>query len=150
MRGRLASRAQSFKESILNALGNHHQQNSNQQQEQRQEQQGQGQARGGQACGGNGHPSNFDGLRGSAGAVQGKTPRTSASSANRSLDPLPVPLNRITAAKKTSSSDNLIDSVTSGTEVDPRSTEAMVREVNLALCYFEVGYDLRNDPYQVP
>lgn len=47
--------------------------------------------------------------------------------------------NKLQASKKTNSTDNIIDFVTTSTNTiaDPRSTEVMVREVNLALRYFQ-------------
>ncbi len=103
MRGRLASRAHSFKENFLNVFGGHQQHQQNNQ-------------------------------------VQHEASSSSSTTAPAPvLDQLDKPTDKLAMSKKTNSTDNIIDFVTSSTNTiaDPRSTEVMVREVHLALRYFQ-------------
>jgi hypothetical protein len=134
MRGRLASRAHSFKENILNALG-HHNSSSNNHGSQQQ-----------QGGGNNSHDNSFNSSASSTTTAASKTPLASETSTEASSKPRSnsnaaqsSSSKHLSVSKKTNSTDNIIDYVTSSanTIADPRSTEAMVREINLALRYFQ-------------
>ena len=134
MRGRLASRAHSFKENLLNVFGsgnNQQQQNSND------------------------NPNYTSSVNASAfpnnpqskSIVQLEDPSSKRSGAARSSQRFqqhhgggggaPNESKHVMAKKKTTSTDNIIEFVTTQSLSDPRAIENKVRDVDLALRYFQ-------------
>lgn len=114
MRGRLASRAHSFKENFLNVFGASHNSSSHPQLQQQSQL----------------NHVLEDEVAVAAAAASSPASKDVSSSEKSSI-----------AKKKTNSTDNIIEYVTASASsvADPRSTEAMVREVNVALRYFQVS-----------
>ena len=135
MRGRLASRAHSFKENLLNVFGS----GNNQQQQQNS----------------NDNPnytssvntSSFPNNPQSKSIVQLEDPSSKRSAAARSSQRFQQhhgggggasnESKHAMAKKKTTSTDNIIEFVTTQSLSDPRAIENKVRDVDLALRYFQ-------------